>query len=93
MQDHLVTMNDHMQDDDDDIVLENLAKEGLLSGKSKGSYLALGVQQRMIMKGLPEHSSKSGRKKDLEKIKHTGDLLVEFGFVKSIDTHFSPSLP
>lgn len=71
--------------------MEDLAKEGLVSSKRKGSSLALRVQQCMIMKGLPENSSKSGRKKDLEKIKRIRELLVESGFVKPIDAHFSLS--
>jgi len=72
----------------DDIVLTDLAKEVLTSGKGRGSSQALGVLQRPLKKGLFENSSKVGRKKDLEKIKFTGDLLVESGSVKPIDVHF-----
>lgn len=62
IQDHLVSRKDSMQEDDD-IVLADLA-EGLVSGKHKESPLALGVQQRAILKGVSKYSSESGCKKD-----------------------------
>lgn len=72
----------------DDILLADLAKEALSSGKGQGaSYL--GVLQCPLKKGNFEHSSKVSRKKDAEKIKSIGDLLVESGFVKTIGAHFA----
>ena len=48
----------------------------------------LGLQQNPFKKGISEKSTKSGRKKDQEKVKMMGETLVEVGFVKPIDSHF-----
>lgn len=73
-----------------DIVLANLAKV-MTSGKGRGSSQALGLQQRPLKKVSFDISYKYGHKKDREKIKLVGDLLMESGSVKPIDAHFSPS--
>ena len=74
---------------EDDIVLADLAREVSVSSQNnKGSSHRLGVHQRPLKKS-PIDSSSKGRKTDLEKIKMTRDLLVESGFVKPLDAHFS----
>lgn len=73
----------------DDIILENLAKEVLSLGKGLGSASYLGVLQCPLKKGHFQHSSKVSHKKDLDKIKTTRDLMVESGSVKTIDAHFA----
>ena len=72
---------------EDDIVFADLARE-VSSQNNKGSSHRLGVHQRPLKKS-PIDSSSKGRKTDLEKIKMTRDLLVESGFVKPLDAHFS----
>ena len=59
--------------------------------KTKGSKAAstLGLQQKPFKKGTLEKPTKSGRKMDQEKVKMMGETLVEVGFVKPIDSHFS----
>lgn len=73
----------------DDIVLADLTKEVLSSSKGQGLSPALGVLQRPLKKGHFENASKVGHKKDVDKIKFIGDLLVESRFVKTIEAHFS----
>ncbi|XP_059070691.1 uncharacterized protein LOC131860310 [Cryptomeria japonica] len=73
----------------DDIVLADLAKAVFSSGKGRGSSPSLGVLQRPLKKGHFEFSSKVGRKKDADKLKSTGDLLVESGAIKTLEAHFS----
>ena len=52
----------------------------------------LGILQKDGKKGVPEKNIKMGRKKDLEKIKMIGETLVELGYVKTLDSHFSTPL-
>ena len=40
---------------------------------------------------MSEKPAKSGRKTDQERVKMMGGTLVEAGFVKPIDSHFSQS--
>ena len=49
----------------------------------------LGIMQKDIKKGGAEKLVKSGRKKDVEKIKLAGENLVELGAVKPLDSIFS----
>jgi len=67
-------------------------KKGLLEN-TKGSKATstLGLQQKPFKKGTLEKPAKSGRKTDQEKVKMMGETLVEAGFVKPIDSHFSQS--
>ncbi|XP_057818148.2 uncharacterized protein LOC131031127 [Cryptomeria japonica] len=81
-QDQNVTMEEPLKDD---MVLADLAKA--VCDRSKGSSHSLGVQQHPLKKGSFAPSSTVGRKKDLEKIKLTRDLLVESRSVKTIDAH------
>lgn len=62
-----------------------------MSDTTKGSKaaLSLGLQQKPFKKGTTEKYAKSGRKIDQEKVKMMGETLVEAGFVKPIDSHFS----
>lgn len=76
---------------DNDILLADLAKEVFASGKGNGSPLTLGLLQRSFKKVPFATPSRSGCKKDQEKIRLTGDLLVEFGIVKAMDAHFPHS--
>lgn len=70
-------------DVEDDIVLVYLVEEVLSSGKSWCSCPTLVLLQHPLKKGHFENSSKVGRKKDVDKIKSTGDLLVkELQYVK-----------
>ena len=48
----------------------------------------LGILQKDGKKGVSEKNRKSGRKKDLERIKMVGETLVESGSVKTLDSHF-----
>ena len=48
----------------------------------------LGILQKDIKKGGVEKLVKSGRKKDVEKIKLAGENLVESGAVKPLDSIF-----
>jgi hypothetical protein len=75
-------------DGQDDIVLADLAKTVWSSGKGHGLSPALGVLQRPRKKGHFVFSSKVGRKKDADKLKSTGDLLVESGAIKPLEAHF-----
>ena len=74
------------------ITSTHLGKKGLPEN-TKGSKDAstLGLQQKPFKKGTLEKPSKSGRKTDQEKVKMMGETLVEAGFVKPIDSHFSQS--
>lgn len=58
-------------------------------GKQKTHPPGLGLHQKTFKKGALEKSLKVGRKKDQEKVKLTGETLVESGSVKTIDSHFS----
>ena len=74
---------------EDEIVLVDIVREVLVSSQNnKGSSHRLGVHHRPLKKS-PADSSSKGQKIDLEKIKMTGHLLVESGFVKPLDAHFS----
>lgn len=66
-----------------------LEKVGACSVKSCKASPLLGILQKDLNKGVTKKSSKVGRKKDLEKIKLMGECLVESGFVKTLDSHFS----
>jgi hypothetical protein len=57
--------------------------------KGSKASLALGILQKDLKKGTIEKPSKTGRKKDFEKIKLMGETLVESGYVKTLDSHFS----
>ena len=59
--------------------------------KGSKSASTLGLQQKPFKKGISEKPTKSGRKTDQEKVKMMGETLVEIGFVKAIDSHFSQS--
>ncbi|XP_059076672.1 uncharacterized protein LOC131875950 [Cryptomeria japonica] len=63
-------------------------KTGGEVGKSSNSSSRLGILQKDLKKGVGEKNPKLGRKKDLEKIKSTGETLVESGAVKPLDSHF-----
>ena len=52
----------------------------------------LGIVKKDGRKGVSEKGVKIGCKKDLEKIKMIGETLVESGFVKTLDSHFSTPL-
>lgn len=69
----------------------DLVKEVQASGRGKVSSQTLGLQQRPLKKVSFDTSSKEGHKKDQEKIKLVGELLVNFGLVKPIKAHFSYS--
>ena len=67
-------------------------KKGVtVNAKGSKSAATLGLQQKPFKKGLSEKPAKSGRKTDQEKVKMMGETLVEAGFVKPIDSHFSQS--
>lgn len=66
-------------------------KEPLFEGIGKGGALSLGVQQKVLKKNVLEKNSKLGRKKDKEKVKLTGENLVEYDSVKTLDSHFNTS--
>lgn len=51
------------------------------------------MQQCTLKKGHFDNSSKADRKKDMEKIKSIGGLLVESRSIKPIDAHFSQPPP
>ena len=55
------------------------------------STSTLGLQQNTFKKGISEKPAKSERKTDQERVKMMGETLVEVGFVKPIDSHFSQS--
>ena len=65
-------------------------KKGV-TDNAKGSKSAstLGLLQNPFKKGILEKPAKSGRKIDQERVKMMGETLVEAGFVKPIDSHFS----
>ena len=70
----------------------HLGKKGLPENtKGFKATSTLGLQQKPFKKGTLEKSAKSGRKMDQEKVKMMGETLVEVGFVKPIDSHFSQS--
>ena len=60
---------------------------------AKGSKVSstLSLHQNPFNKRISEKPAKSGRKTDQEKVKMMGETLVEVGFVKPIDSHFSQS--
>lgn len=74
-----------------DVLLADLVKDVFASSTGKGSSLALGLMQRPFKKVSFTTPSRVGRKQDQEKIKLTGDLLVESGAVKTLDEHFPHS--
>ena len=82
----------HPCDTPDYITSTHPSKKGFPEN-TKGSKVAstLGLQQKPFKKGTLEKPSKSGRKTDQEKVKMTGETLVEARFVKPIDSHFSQS--
>ena len=71
--------------------MTDLVKDVCASSKGKGSSLALGLMQRPFKKVSFTTPSRVGRKKDQDKIKLSGDLLVESGVVKTLDAHFPHS--
>ena len=74
-----------------DVLLADLVKDVCASSKGKGSSLALGLMQRPFKKVSFTTPSRVGCKKDQDKIKLIGDLLVESGVVKTLDEHFPHS--
>ena len=80
----------HPYDTPNYITSTHPGKKGLPEN-TKGSKAAstLGLQQKPFKKRTLEKSAKSGRKTDQEKVKMMGETLVEVGFVKPIDSHFS----
>ena len=64
-------------------------KGGKDVGKSSLASSRLGIQQNELKKGVGDRTSKLGRKKDMEKIKLTGETLVDSGLVMTLDSHFS----
>ena len=79
--------------DTPNIIASTLHGKKGVPDNTKGSKVAstLGLQQKPFKKGISEKSAKSGRKTDQEKVKMMGETLVEAGFVKPIDSHFSQS--
>ena len=76
--------------EDNDVVLSNLVKDVLASGKGKGSPLPLGLMHRPF-KRVSFTPLRSGHKIDQEKIKLIGDILIKFGSMKPLDAHFPHS--
>jgi hypothetical protein len=74
-----------------DVLLVDLVKDVCASSKGKGSSLSLDLMQRPFKKVSFTTPSRVGCKKDQDKIKFTGDLLVESGVVKTLDEHFPHS--
>ena len=79
--------------DSPNIIASTLHDKKGVSENAKGSKAAitLGLQQNPFKKGISKKPTKSGRKTDQEKLKMMGETLVEVGFVKPIDSHFSHS--
>ena len=77
--------------EDNDVLLADMVKDVLASGKGKGSPLPLGLMPRPFKWVSFTPPLQSGRKTDQEKIKHTGDILIESGSVKPLDAHFPNS--
>ena len=75
---------------DIDTILADLVKDVLAFGKGKRSPLPLGLMQRPYKK-VSFTPLNSGYKKDQEKIKIVGDVLLEFGALKPLDVHFTHS--
>lgn len=65
------------------------AKSASDSKISKPPSSTLGVQQNPLKKGASKKTLKVGQKKDQEKVKLIGETLVDFGLVRTIDSHFS----
>ena len=78
-------------EDNDDVVLADLVKDVLPSGKGKGSPLPLGLMPRPFKRVSFTPPLKSRCKTDEEKINLTGDILIESGTVKPLDAHFPNS--
>ena len=68
--------------EDNDVVLADLVKV---------STLPLGLMPRPFKRASSTPPLRSGRKTDQEKIKLTGDILIESGSVKPLDSHFPNS--
>ena len=66
-------------------------KEVLDNAKGSKDAFTLGLQKKSFKKRISEKPTKSGRKTDQEKVKMMGETLVEAGFAKPIDSHFSHS--
>ena len=77
--------------EDNDVLLADMVKDVLASGKGKGSPLPLGLMPRPFKRVSFTPPLKSGRKTDHEKINLIGDLLIESGIVKPLDAHFPNS--
>ncbi|XP_059068704.1 uncharacterized protein LOC131859159 [Cryptomeria japonica] len=77
---------------DEGIGSHKVKKLGPEMAKSSKDSPHLGFLQKDIKKCMEEKSLKVGRKKDLDKIKLTGENLVESGSVKTQDSHFSSPL-
>ena len=79
--------------DSPNIIASTLHGKKGVPNNAKGSKAAstLGLQQKPCKKWISEKPTKSGRKTDPEKVKMMGETLVEAGFVKPIDSHFSHS--
>ena len=77
--------------EDNDVLLADMVKDVLASGKGKGSPLPLGLMPRPFKRVSFTPPLKSGRKTDHEKINLTGDLLIESGTVKPLGAYFPNS--
>ena len=77
--------------EDNDVLLADMVKDVLASGKGNGSPLPLGLMPRPFKWVSFTPPLKSGRKTDQEKINLTRDLLIESGIVKPLDAHFPNS--
>ena len=77
--------------EDNDVLLTDLVKDVLASGKGKGSPLPLGLMPRPFKWVSFTPPLKSGRKTDQENINLTGDILIKSGIVKPLDAHFPNS--
>ena len=77
--------------EDNDVLLVDMVKDVLASGKGKGSPLPLGFMPRPFKWVSFTPPLKSGCKIDQEKINLTGDILIESRIVKPLDAHFSNS--
>ena len=73
-----------------ELFLVDLVKDVLAFGKGKGSHLPLGLMYGPF-KWVSFTPLRSGCKTYKEKIKLTGDILIESRLVKPLDAHFPHS--
>lgn len=67
----------------------SIDESNVLFGKRKQGFSFIEDSLERNKKRAFEKSSKAGHKKDLEKIKLMGETLVEPGFVRTLESHFS----